>query len=217
MPAADPLRLLWQHLGMPAADDVTFDPVPVTCARCGTATAESARLTAVISDKFTGWDTYANGNRDPRWCPACAWGHVDPALRHYPWFVTPETAGRANPTMLRALLSLGSLDPQTALIVPLSRKKHLLPDARWGVITTDGVHLPWTHRDADRLPLLLTLHRLGFSETALLATTPRFEHLRTLTTEQQASILRTWHLLDPWRTYPALMQIALRATRKDLA
>lgn len=213
---ADPLRLLWQHQGTPVPADVSFDPGPATCARCGQDADTSAPLTGVISDKFTGWDDYATGDRNPRWCVACTWGHTEATLRHFPWFVTPERGGRLTPSLLRDLLA-APLDPTVALVVPLSRKKHLLPAARWGVITTDDVHLPWAAADADRLLLLLTLHALGFTETGLLAPAPRFEQLRTLSPDQQALVLTTWPRLAPWRNYPPLMQVALRATRKNAA
>jgi hypothetical protein len=216
VPVADPLRLLWQHVGSPATPDLPWTPGPARCARCTCSADAVGRLTDVISDKFTGWDDYATGTRVQHWCAPCAWGHVEPTLRYFPWVVTGDTGHQATPDILHTILA-APLTPDTAVVVPLSRKKHLIPAARWGVVTTDDVHLPWTATDAHLLGVLDHLRALGFGESALLAPVPRFEHLRTLPPAQQVEVMGLWTQLDPWRDYAPRMQVALRATRKEQA
>jgi hypothetical protein len=212
---ADPLHTLWQHQGSPRLTGPGAPATtPGTCARCHQATDHAALLTDVISDKWTGWQDYATGDRTPRWCPPCAWGHTEPTLRHLPWLITTDHGAPATLSTLHATLTR-PLPADVALLIPLTRKKHLLPAARWGLITVDDLALPWRPADADRLTVLTALRAAGFTERALGAPAPRFEHLRTLTPTQQAQVLRTWALLDPWRAFPAYLQIALLATRKD--
>lgn len=219
----DPTRVLWEAFGSPVTDGLADSPGD--CARCGTTTDRRARVKTVVSDKFTGWDDYTGDRNapgtatdsdgwDPRWCGACTWAHTDQDLRVRPWIVTVERCATtpATPADLRRTLML-PLPNQTAVLLPFSRQKHLLPHAAWGHIRTDDRTLPWGPREAARFSHLLRLRSLGFSETALAEEAPRFEVLRRHPAVVMRQIFALWTGLTVWREDPVYLRAACLASR----
>lgn len=208
-PEVDPLRSLWHHQGRPTPS--VLEDRAGTCARCGTPTGEASRVKAVVSDKFTGWDAYTH-TPDPLWCPPCTWGHTTSEVRTRPWWITPTGGHPATRDLLARLLS-EPLPAHGALLVPLSRHKHLLPVARWGHLTTDDRTLTWTSTEATRFRTLRWLRRLGFSEAALHDPTPRFEVLTTVDPALMPQVLTAWADLAGWRADPTVLTVACHASR----
>lgn len=204
-----PVRLLWAHHGSPESAVVLGDEG--ICVLCG---HEGPVIEAgkVVSSKFTDWDQYA-ATAQTLWCAACVWAHSHHDLRTYSWMTSPGGCARLDEGRLADLLA-SPLTVETAVIVPITRHKHLLPRARAGVITTDDAYLPWRQREVDLAATLTRLKALGFSETAISEPSPRWGVLSKMPAIEKVEVLDLWNRLDPWRTQPLLMAVGLRATRK---
>jgi hypothetical protein len=213
-PTVDPALTAWHLAGSPSTGQASRGPG--RCDRCGGRTAHTVHISDVVSDQFTGWDRYATAPGQPCWCAGCAWAHSDATLRTRPHIISTSRAGVADPTLLRHTLST-PLPPDLAVIIPLSRKKHLLPAAQWGTVTTDDLALRWGRQEARLLALVEWLRARGFSEAALSEPAPRYEALVRLTAADQAHVLSAWPDLQPWRANRVLLRIALLSTRKAAA
>lgn len=200
---------LWDGAGRPEIPGqgrgAHTPPAPtrtVTCILCG-ATAIGCAIRDVTSGNFLDWDRCPHTGDG--FCRPCAW-----TLRHKPLRLTPHvvtaTATHHDLTVLHDPLGHG-----VAVIVPVSRQKHVAPWARWGTVTTDNDQVTWTIEHAELLAVYAELRSLGFGETALTETEPRWQILSKL--DRRHDVIDLWHRLDPWRRRPACMDIAARATR----
>lgn len=205
----DPLWVLWEAHGMPTPAGVAFDHEG-SCARCGTSGAH-ARVKAVVSDKFTGWDAYTDAE-DPLWCVACTWGHTDSALRTRPWVVGGGRAVALDSEALAEELTR-PVPENVAVIVPVARQKHLLGFAEWGRVTTDDRVLQWKSEEVHCFDRLVSLRSSGFPEKALFEPVPRFERLARLGPGHMVSVVKAWERLSGWRRDPAYLHVALVAAR----
>lgn len=206
----DPLWVLWHASGEPVPTKAPRDRAG-TCSRCGAFDDHASRVKAVVSDKFTGWDAYTR-HPDPLWCTACAWGHSEGSLRTQSWRIGGGRTIRATRTTLATELAQ-PVPPLVSLVIPVSRHKHLLPAARWGVITTDERHLIWEHDEAHLFKTVVWLRGLGFNEAALREPTPRFEVLTRSNGALMGLVLQRWADLTPWRQDPAYMDVAFLGSR----
>lgn len=164
----------------------------------------------VVSEGFCDWDRMPFLGPDPCFGPAAAW-----TLRHRPFMLRPhviadgacvEIAGDEIAAALRSM-------PSVAVIVPVSRQKHLAPFAAWGEVTCDTDAYRWTRDDDDTLGTYRALRTLGFGETALTEPVPRWPILSRLPREERMWVLRRWGDLDRWRHRPGIFDVAARATR----
>jgi hypothetical protein len=206
----DPARVLWDALGQPRPHGAPMNKTGL-CARCGTAASDASRVKVVVSDKFTGWADYTH-TPDPLWCVPCAWAHTAVEARTRAWRITDGAAVEATTPIVRDELA-APLPLQVALIVPLSRHKHILPTAKWGHVTTDDRTLLWTAAEADRFRTVLWLRHLGFNESALSDPTPRFEHLSTLDGPTMQRVLDQWATLAAWRHDDTYLKVACVGAR----
>lgn len=186
------------------------------CGRCGTQDPRRAydRATAVISPNFTAADQWLHPT-SPWLCSTCVWGYRTPALRLHPHLVhrAPVSGTVLDIATACQLLLARSLSPDSALTVPLKPgRKHLLPAARWGLVTTDDAHLPWSSADASRLHTTLRLRRHGFGTRMLADPAPAWAVLRRLPTPHQAQVLADWPQLDVWRARRPWLALALHLT-----
>lgn len=183
-----------------------------TCARCATNSVELSPTRTVVSKSFTGFDGWANP-AGPGLCPSCTWAYRTPALRQLPHEITTYPSCRAlTRPRLRALLA-HPLPPTTAVVVPLRPgRKHLLPNAQWGRVTTDDATLTWTTGDTTRLEAMATLRTQGFGPRMLLAHTPAWPVLSKLTPRQRLRTQQHWVQLAPWRRARPWFDLAIHAT-----
>src|SRR5439155_4570333 len=97
--------------------------------------------------------------------------------------------------------------------VPLRRgRKHVLPDARWGMITTSDTTVPWTAGDAHSLQVMQRLRAAGFGSRMLAAPAPAFGVLRRLAPGRRAEVIDDWQALRAWRDRPPWLHLGLRLT-----
>lgn len=207
----DPLWILWESLGGPTPTEAAMDREG-HCSRCGSFSTTATRIKALVSDKFTGWDAYTR-TPDPLWCVTCAWGHTTTDLRTRPWIIGAARTGQATTADLSAALS-SAVDIHTAIVVPLSRHKHVLPAAMWGHITTDDRALPWTSAEVHRFKIVEWFRGLGFNEAALCQPTPRFEQFITLDPPTMQLAMTRWASLSEWRKDPAYLKVACIGSRE---
>lgn len=206
----DPLWVLWEALGGPPPTDAAMDRTG-TCTRCGAFSTTASRVKATVSDKFTGWEAYTQ-TWDPLWCVPCAWGHTASEVRTRPWIIGADRTAPADPAALTSILASG-LDPHAAVMVPISRHKHVLPAAKWGHVATDDRALAWTSDEAHRFRTLAWFRGLGFNEAALAQPTPRFEQFITLDAPTMRLAMTRWATLSEWRKDLAYLKVACVASR----
>ena len=168
----------------------------------------------VISRRFTGFESWTNLS-GRRLCQVCVWAYRHRTLRTDAHVVTrdPATLTPATPALLGQVLST-TVGPDTAVIVPLRPgRKHLIPGARWGLVTVEDTHVSWTDDDAGRLAVLQRLRGHGFTETMLRADAPSYAVLRRIPPDQWSQAFDDWNRLAPWRHVQPWFEVGLRATR----
>ena len=185
---------------------------PGTCARCASPSSELTTTRTVVSKTFTGFD----GWTDPSGrglCPPCTWAYRTPALRQVPHEITTHPTFQAlTRPLLLAVLS-HPLPTTTAVVVPLRPgRKHLLPTAQWGRVTTDDATLTWTTDDATRLAAMATLRTQGFGPRMLLAPAPAWLVLTKLNPRQRMLTQQHWAQLAPWRRARPWFDLAIHAS-----
>jgi GNAT superfamily N-acetyltransferase len=180
------------------------------CARCARH-AGLATVSDVVSGTFTGWDGW-DDPAGPGLCPACAWAYRHPPLRLCATCVTASPAAMSHPALAEVATMLQeALAPDVALAVPLRPgRKHVLPAAAWGRVTTGETCLPWTRADAARLAVMARLRGQGFGSRMLAAPAPAFGVLRRLTPDRWPQVTRDWEALRPWRERRPWLDLALR-------
>ncbi len=191
------LTTAWRAAGSPARSDIAIAGI---CARCGSP-AELTPARAVISKTFTGFGGWIDPSGHGL-CPACCWGYDTDALRLSPHLVEadPPHLTRLTKTQTGELLQQGCLGSGQALVVPLrAGRKHLVPTAAWGRVTTDNTQLPWGDSDARRLRIVARLRGLGFGTRMLAAPAPAYPTLRRLPATDWPQVISWWGELDPWR------------------
>jgi hypothetical protein len=167
----------------------------------------------VVSRKFTGWDGWADLSSRGL-CPPCTWAYRTKALRTSPAVIqaTPPRLDQPALAGVAAMLAT-SLPPRTAVLIPLQPgRKHLLPSAAWGTITTGDATFGWTTGDAVRLHALARLRRDGFGTRMLAGPAPAYPVLRRLPATRQGPVLDDWAALRPWRERRPWLTLALCLT-----
>lgn len=156
----------------------------------------------VVSATFTGYDGWQRPAGEAL-CPACTWGYTGAGLRASAHLVEGHPPGLAALTRagLLALLLAGMVPGDRAVVVPLRPgRKHLLPVARWGMVTLDNTWVRWGAGDAGRLSTMLWLRSLGFGSRQLLSPAPAYPVLARHPAGMVRAVLAAWAALDVWRT-----------------
>ena len=213
---SDPAAAAWAAAGCPAVDA----PAAINgrCGRCGAddATVPSSR---VISEKFAAFDGWPYGL--DRLCLACAWAYsrapnTQPALH----ITTTTLTEYVDTTRLLDLLAAGPLPDSHAVIVPATRRQHILPTAQWAHLATDGYVIRWDAPAAQRLADLAWLRAIVDNAKAKTDRTwtrlgmpaPPPWLLTAQPPDQWPRLLNAWQQLQPWRSLPQLWAAARRLT-----
>ncbi len=193
----DVLTAAWTGAGEPHLD--TEDGRLERCDRCGR-TAALTPVREVVSKVFTAFDSWVSPAGTNGVCSSCVWGYKNPDLRSAIHLVTPTHLVELDRHATTQLL-YGPLAGVVALVVPLRPgRKHLLPVARWGRITTDAAALTWSTSDAERLRHVVELRDLGFGSRMLTEPSPPYPVLRQVSPELHAHVVDIWSALNTWRT-----------------
>lgn len=207
----DPAAAAWAHAGQPGV------PAPVQwaaepCARCGIRGEGTVSSRRIISEQFTGYDSWPFGLR--RLCVPCAWAYNVLAPRdRVVWTITPtRTVAHDRATELLPLLSAGRLPGNTAVVLSVQRNHFVLPHAAWGRLTVDRLTVDWTAHHAYLLGRVAWLRALGFSWVQLGEQLPPAGGLRRHPPARWVEIGDAWQQLRPWRGLPAMWAAARTVT-----
>lgn len=176
------------------------------CGRCARERVVTPLLD-VVSRNFTGWDLVRSSSMGM--CQPCAWAFTGATLRTQPMLVS--AAGAQVPTRALVVALLGTPVPETiALTLPVLGKKHLLPAARWGSVTSDQGPLGWGSAEANLFSCLLRAREAGCTEGDLAAAAPPFTLMRSGV--GAAELFSIWECFGVWRSLPH-WPVAVRASR----
>jgi len=202
---SDPAAAAWVTAGRPAVDAPA--PVAGRCGRCGEdgPTVTSARI---ISEKFTGFDTWPFGSR--RLCVPCAWAYSRQPTNQPSLLITyTAVIEYSTGAPLAEVLTPGPLSTSQAVVLPTARRRHILPTAQWGHLATDGLVVPWDAVAATRLTDLAWLRiTVGATWPQLIRSAPPSRLLSAQPRDRWQRILAAWTALQPWRTIPPLWAAA---------
>lgn len=206
---------VYQYAGEPPLDK----PVSFTLGcRCGACRQHlpTAPASRILTSQFGSWEGIAvdptDGTR--RLCAPCAHAYRGVGYRHHPAIVTPSTLTVPSQDQLSRVLA-APIASDTAVIVPLSGKKLLLPQGRWGYLTTDTGTLAWTSRHRSQLDAALQLRALGAPESSLREPSPPFVLFTTHPPETHEHIRQLWRLLASVRASKALLPLFKVLSRKE--
>lgn len=141
---------------------------PARCVRClQEDIIHAVPLDKVASNKFTDWDKLLSTSKSAHLCASCAWAYADLSNRLTRMVITPDHA-----YLLETLEASNYLfDPKNwngiSVVIPVSGKKHVLPYARWGVISHDSGELPLTDALLNMVSAVWYLRSMGTSENAI--------------------------------------------------
>lgn len=211
----DPAAAAWLAAGRPVVDVAA--ETKGRCGRCGS-TALTVPSSQIVSEKFASFDGWPYGL--DRLCLACAWAYhrapnAQPALHITASTLTEHT----DSTELRDVLCAGALPAGHAVIVPATRRQHILPSAQWGHLATDGFQVRWDAAAAQRLTELAWIRGLlavtkpgAGTWTPLGAPTPPTWLLRAQPAQQWPRLLECWQQLQQLRSLPLIWAAARRLT-----
>lgn len=187
-----------------------------SCARCLRHGTNHAPVTAIAGENFTGFTGWL-GSPAGGICPACAWAYRNSSLRNAAHLITTQPAGLwllPVPGLYARLLG-GPIAPYEALTVPLRPgRKHVLPEAQWGMVLVDDTAIQWTPVDTHRLQLISNLRDSGATPTQLRAPTPPWTLVKNASPATRSRLMAQWQAIDPWSTRRPWMDVALLATNK---
>jgi hypothetical protein len=180
---------------------------PGRCGRCGdvgTTTASSR----IISNRFTDFDTWPYGSR--RLCSACAWAYSRRPTAQPAMLITINGVTEYSTNApIGELLATDALADTAAVVLPTSRRRHILPTAQWAHLATDGLVVRWDDSAARRLRSIRML-RLNLNVTwpQLSNPAPPAKALKAQPPQSWPTVLAAWSDVQPWRHIPALWACA---------
>ncbi|MFV8161102.1 hypothetical protein ACNQVK_03020 [Mycobacterium sp. 134] len=130
--------------------------------------------------------------------------------------ITPTTVEEySKGTDLLAVLLAGPLTTSAAVVFPTSRRRHILPAAKWGCLAVDGLVLRWDTRAAERLRDVAWLRgEIGATWPQLGQPAPPARLLTSRPSDRWAPIMRAWEQLADWRSVPPLWDAARILTNR---
>lgn len=194
------LDAAWRAAGepIPTSGGLVWRDLGTACARCQRP-GQTAAASKVLSEKATIWDSLATAV-DPRFCPACAWAYRNPGLRNSSYKITntPEMSVLSRADLEE--IAARPIPESEAIVVPLTyNRRHVITDALWGRLTTDGIALIWDQTESDRFAAFRWLRHHGFTSTAIQRPAPDFAQMITLPADLWDTVQTRWDQLTPWR------------------
>lgn len=205
---------VYQAAGNPPVDrPVSFDG-PRFCGNCRR-TRPGAPAHKILTSQFGSWDHITADPHGARWlCTACAWSYRAADYRRRNTVVT--AAGSVNhpeSAQLREMLTR-PIPADTAIIVPVSTKKIVLPLAQWGMLATDAGCLSWRPRHHKATTAATRLRDLGCSEPELSASAPPFRVVSALSASERLEVAALWRSLASVRADKAAMGLIQNLSRR---
>lgn len=200
---SDPAAAAWFTASRPAVDAPA--PIPGVCGRCGE-NGPTVTSSHIISERFADFDSWPFGSR--RLCVPCAWAYSHHLPTQPPMLITTTTTTEyVDAAELGAVLSAGPLQTTEAAMMPGQNRRfrHVLPNMRWGHLSTDRLTIAWDAAAAQRLSDQVWLRAtVGASWAQLTAPVPAASLVTAQPPEVWARVLAAWESLQQWRAIPAL-------------
>lgn len=199
----DPAAAAWRAAGSPGIQVAASG----RCGRCG-ADGPTTASSRIISNRFTDFDAWPYGSR--RLCAVCAWAYSRRPTAQPAMVITANAVTEYSTlTPIAELLAAGALIDTASAVVPITRRRHILPTAQWAHLATDGLVVRWDDAAAKRLQSIRML-RLDFDVTwsELSNPAPPAKALKGRPPETWSALLAAWSELQPWRRIPPLWACA---------
>lgn len=189
----------YQSAGRPPLNKpVSFD-IERLCGSCRTVQTV-APAKRILTSQFGSWGDIVTDPSGGRWlCLPCAWAYRDITMRRKSSVIDADGMTHPSVRELREGVLAGPIPVNTAVVVPISGKKVLLPRARRGALTFDGGVGPWTHRDRTLLDVAVSLRARDIGEKELLSPSPPIRVLLNTDPATHEDLFAQWSLLAPLR------------------
>lgn len=208
---------LYQAAGEPGiSKPVSFDKER-HCGNCRQTTL-CALAKKVLTSQFGSWGDVATDPRGGRWlCLPCAWAYRNIDLRRKPTLMEGTSLSHPTVASLRDTVLCKQIPATTALVIPVSGKRVVLPRAQWGKVTFDGGAVEWTRRDYTILRTATILREQGVGERELLEPSPPIRLLLSADPATHDDLFAQWQTLDTLRNDKVRAPLFLTLSRKEKA
>lgn len=189
-----PAHVLWAHTSP------GLDTEVVECAVCGQGPGPARSADDVFSRQFTERDRCVDPH-GRQVCQACTWAVAEPTARTRVCVVSQSPRGVVwEPPWQRVREILcAPLGPEEALCVPLRGRKHVVPWAQWGSVSTDGSVVVWDASAVGVFTDALMMLDAGVPSTVLVdADAPVVLPSGVAT----GAGMRSWQRVNSWRGTP---------------
>lgn len=116
---------------------------------------------------------------------------------------------------LRDTLLCKQIPATTAVIIPVSGKRLVLPRAQWGKVAFDGGVIEWTRRDYTILRTATDFRDQGVGERELLEPSPPIRLLLSADPATHDNLFGRWQTLDTLRNDKVRAPLFLALSRKE--
>lgn len=201
----DPVYTAWSLSRKPEYPYTSFEGI---CGRCGRADSVYS-VDQVVSRNFTDWETLSPATEGL--CAACVFSLTHEGIKVHPYMVSSTEAHFIMKQNLIDLLAK-PLPFDTAVSVPVSCKKHLLPKAEFGKVVSDDGAFYWGENECEMFKIVLEMRALDVTESELFETAPPYNAIKK-NINQSGIIFEKWPLLNKWHNSPQF-KVAVRASRE---
>lgn len=186
-----PVDVAYQSLGKKHPAMHALD-TPTRCVRCSQeGISQAVPLDKVASNKFTDWDKLASTSKNAHLCSSCAWAYAELSNRLTRLVITPEKVHFLESNEASAYLFNPEKWKGISVVIPVSGKKHVLPYARWGVLSHDNGELPLTGTLLNQVASMWYLRSVGTSENAI-----KTREMVLLSTADPLMLLAAWQTIE---------------------
>lgn len=189
----------YQSAGKPRLNKPVFFEIERLCGSCRRV-QDVAPAKKILTSQFGSWEDIVTDPRGGRWlCLPCAWAYRDISVRRKPSLISADTMTHPSVKELREGVLTGPIPADTAVVIPTSGKRVLLPKAHRGALTFDGGVISWTRRDRTLLDVAVSLRARGIGEKELMESSPPIRVLLDTDPAEHEDIFTQWSTLTPLR------------------
>lgn len=196
----DPVFVAYTHLSTNVDNERDEQTVDGFCLRCGTR-GQVFVVRDVVSSRFTDWEHQQSpvGDLTVGWCRVCAWAYRTPENRTTCLWISSNSAYRMRPPELAKELH-HPVPEDTAISVPMGRRKHVLPHTEWSFIRTDHTGFMWGPAEVELLETFNRLRDVGVTSKEFHNDAPPY---RLITQGTNSWMFDDWTIMRSRHTTPA--------------
>lgn len=205
----------YQLAGSPGITKPVIFDAEHFCGNCHE-TKSTAPAKKILTSQFGSWEDIAMDPRGGRWlCLPCAWAYRDLKLRRISTLIEDGAMTHPTPTELRTGVLTGPIPSTTAVVVPVSGKRIVLPKGTWGALTFDGGVMQWRPRDRRLLGVMSMFRAMDVGEKELMADIMPGRVLADTPHHRHTELSEQWTLLDPLRKDKVRAPLFLMLSREN--